>query len=330
MDIKQIAEKAGVSIATVSRAINQPHLVRPSTREKVLKIVREMNYAPNPIAQGLLTGRTNTIALVVPTLRNPYFGQLAEGAESVLAGNGYNLTISSSYESISRQESIIENILKRRVDGLILAGSGAFQEGYEKALNKIKIPIAAIEYIPGQDTFNCIYVDDITGVRMAIEHLIHQGHKRIGVIPGNPKMLVTIRRLKAIKNILAEYDLELDKKLICHGSYDSLESGRLAMTEILAAEKVPTAVFAFNDIMAIGAMKCAQDRGLKIPEDVAIVGFDDIPMSEYTTPGLTTLRAPNFQIGKTAATILLEQINNPTAPIRKVLLPVELVLRGSC
>lgn len=329
MDIKKIAEKAGVSISTVSRAINQPHLVNEQTREKILAIVKESRYVPNPFARSLLTGKTLTIALVVPTLKNPVFGQIAEGAERILSQQGYSLITYSSTASMQRYQTILENIRSRKVDGIILAGSGIFQKGYQEPLENINVPIVAIEYLPGQSSISCIYVDDVMGVRMAIEHLIALKHQYIALIVGNPDMIVTNRRLNAALNTLKFHNIAFKKEHMVYGAYAYLESGYSAMEKLLNSKPIPTAVFAFNDMMAIGALKCIQDKGLKVPSDISIVGFDNIPMSEYFSPGLTTVHQPSLETAESAAKMLLEQIEKPHIPIRKALLPAQLIVRGS-
>lgn len=329
MDIKKIAKKAGVSISTVSRAINQPHLVNEQTREKILAIVKESGYVPNPFARGLLTGKTSTIALVVPTLKNPIFGQTAEGAESYLSFHGYTLITYSSTASMERYQTIVKNIRNRKVDGIILAGSGIFQAGYKEPLEDINVPIVAIEYLPGKATISCIYADDITGVRMALEHLISLKHQRIALLAGNPGMIVTDRRLEAACNTLKFYNIELKKDYVVNGLYAHMESGYNAMKKLLRATPTPTAVFAFNDMLAIGAIKCIEDNGLSVPHDISVIGFDNVPTGEYISPGLTTVSQPSLELAERAAKMLLELIAKPTLPPRKVLLPCELVVRGS-
>ncbi|HHU32957.1 MAG TPA: LacI family transcriptional regulator [Clostridia bacterium] len=329
MDIREIAKKAGVSISTVSRAINQPHLVNKKTRGKILAIVKESGYVPNPFARGLLTGKTSTIALVVPTLKNPIFGETAEGAESYLSFHGYSLITYSSLASMERYQTIVDNIRSRKVDGIILAGSGIFQRGYQEPLEDINVPIVAIEYLPGNTTMSCIYVDDITGVKMALEHLIFLNHRRIALIAGNPGMIVTKRRLEAAYKTLEFYNIDIKEEYLVSGLYAHMESGYTAMEKLLAVDPLPTAVFAFNDMLAIGAIKCIKDKGLSVPHDISIIGFDNIPTGGYISPGLTTINQPCLDIAEKAAKMLLEQIAKPATSVRKILLPCELIIRGS-
>jgi len=329
MDIKKIAQKAGVSISTVSRAINRPHLVNEQTRKKILAIVNEYGYVPNPYARGLLTSKTSTIALIVPTLKNPIFGQTAEGAEGFLSAHGYTLITYSSQASMERYQTIVKNIRGRKVDGIILAGSGIFQTGYQEPLEDIHVPIVAIEYLPGNPTMSCIYVDDVTGVRMALEHLLFLKHRRIALIAGNQGMIITDRRLEAACRTLKFYNIELKEGYLVNGLYAHMESGYEAMKKLLRVTPPPTAVFAFNDMLAIGAIKCIEDNGFNVPHDISVIGFDNIPIGEYIYPGLTTVSQPSLEIAEKAAKMLLELIAKPTLPARKVLLPCELVVRGS-
>lgn len=333
MSIKKIAEQAGVSIATVSRVINQPEVVHPQTRETVLKIIEKLNYTPNPLAKSLLTGKTQNIALIVPTLRNQFFVEIVEGIENYLKERNYNVTIFNTHASMSRQESILEYILKKRLngfaDGVILAGSGAFQEGYEKSLNSVKAPIVAIEYIPDHD-YSCVWVDDSMGARLAIEHLVKLGHQRIGIIAAKPDFLSTRRRVQSAETVLAEHNLPWNDELISYGSaLDTLACGAEAVAKLLDSKKRPTAIFAINDVLAIGALKYVQEKKFRVPQDISIIGFDDIPMSEFCFPGLTTLKSPTYEIGQTAARILLNHLDQNSCAVNKVLLSPELIVRGS-
>lgn len=334
MDIKTIAARAGVSIATVSRALNKPELVRPQTRERILQIVTEMNYTPNPLAKSLLTGRTYTIALVFPTLRNPYFSQLAEGCEAALSSSGYTTSIFSFEEEVPKQQAIFNNIIQRHVDGIILAGSGSLQEGYQQILAGLNIPIVVVEDMPDLDSIpvkagiSCINIDDRQGTRLAIQYLLQKGHTKIGVITGEPQMLITRRRLEATCEVLKNAGLSLNQ--IASGSYISIESGYHCMATLLGKQARVTAVFTFNDLLAIGALNAALDMGLQIPRDVAVIGFDDIPIAPFTRPRLTTVHSPSNEIGIKAARMLLDHINDPSTPRRRVLVPAELITRETC
>ncbi|MGI9952646.1 LacI family DNA-binding transcriptional regulator [Moorellaceae bacterium AZ2] len=330
IDMKTIASKAGVSVATVSRTLNRPEMVRPATREKVLAVVRSLGYSPNPFAQGLATGKTKLIALVVPTLNNSFFGQLAEGCQKFLIPNGYNLVIFISEDYAEKERSLIGNLDQRRIDGLILSGSGFLPHDYPYILEQIKIPTVLVEHLPTDPRFTSVYIDDQAGATMAVQYLINRGHRRIGVIAGHPSMLATTRRLRAVKSILQEHNLPFTKGQIVYGDYASLESGACAMDALIKSSTRPTAVFAFNDVLAIGALKAAQRAGLRVPEDVAIIGFDDIPVAAYCSPGLSTIHSPSLELGRQAAKLLLERLGQDNVPVKKVLLPVELVLRESC
>ncbi|MGI9952637.1 LacI family DNA-binding transcriptional regulator [Moorellaceae bacterium AZ2] len=334
MDIRTIAAKAGVSIATVSRALNKPEMVSPETRAKIIKIVNELEYSPNPVARSLLTGRTYTIALVFPTLRNPYFSQLAEGCEEELSAAGYITCIFSFEEEVAKQRTIFNNIVQRRLDGIILAGSGSLQQGYQQILAGLKIPIVVVEDMPDLDSIavqagiSCINIDDRRGSRMAIEYLLQKGHREIGVITGEPQMLISQRRLGVVRSVLQEAGLSL--RNVANGSYISIESGYRCMVELLNKVPSPTAVFALNDVLAIGALNAALDKGMRVPADVALIGFDDIPIAAHTRPPLSTVHSPSSEIGARAARMLLEHINKPETPRCRILVPPKLVIRETC
>jgi len=327
INMKSIAAQAGVSVATVSRALNRPEMVHPATREKILAIVEDLNYAPNRFAQGLSTGKTKLVALVVPTLNNSFFGQLADGCQSYLVAEGYDLIIYSYEEFGHKDLGIIQNIDQRMIEGLILSGSGFYLDTYQEILNKIKIPVVLVENSPETIGISSVYIDDIAGMTMATQYLINQGHKQIGIIAGPEKMLTTDRRIKAVKNVFKDYHLNLNEKYVVFGEYASLESGATALHKLMKNRKPPTAILAFNDILAIGALKAAIQLGLVIPKDLAVIGFDDIPMAAYCSPALSTIYSPSLELGKHAARLLLEKLTDADAPIKKMLLPVELILR---
>lgn len=325
--MKYVAAKAGVSVATVSRALNRPEMVHPVTREKILAIVEDLSYAPNPFAQGLSTGKTKLIALIVPTLNNSFFGQLADGCQSFLTPEGYNLIIYSYEEYGHKELSIIQDIDQRRIEGLILSGSGFYLDTYQEVLKKIKIPVVLVENSPEAAEISSVYIDDVAGITMAAQYLINQGHKQIGIIAGPEKMLTTDRRVKAVKSVFKEYHINANEKYIIYGEYASLESGADSLRKLMKGKRPPTAILAFNDILAIGALKAAIQLGLNIPRDLAVIGFDDIPMAAYYSPALSTIHSPSLELGKHAARLLLEKLHESDAPTKKVLLPVELILR---
>jgi DNA-binding LacI/PurR family transcriptional regulator len=327
INIKSVAAIAGVSVATVSRALNRPEMVKPATRERILAIIENLNYAPNPFAQGLSSGKTKMIALIVPTLNNSFFGQLADGCQRFLIPQGYNLIIYSSEEYAHRELSIIQAIDQRRVEGLILSGSGFFIDNYQEVLSKITIPLVVVENFTEASHISSVYIDDVAGITLASQYLIDQGHKKIGVIAGHRKMLTTDRRIKAVKSIFKQHHIPFNGKHIVYGDYSSFQSGAQALEKLMKNPCQPTAILAFNDILAIGALKKAVQMGLEIPRQLAIIGFDDIPIAAYSTPALSTIHSPSLELGERAASLLLEQIDSSEAPIKKVLLPVELVLR---
>jgi DNA-binding LacI/PurR family transcriptional regulator len=327
INMKSVAAKAGVSVATVSRALNKPEMVHPVTREKILAIVKELGYAPNPFAQGLSTGKTRLIALIVPTLNNSFFGQLADGCQSYLTPEGYNLIIYSFEEYGHKELGIIQEIDQRRIEGIILSGSGFYLDNYQDVLNKITIPVVLVENSPEVTDISSVYIDDVAGLTMAAQFLINQGHKQIGIIAGPEKMLTTDRRVKAVKSVFKEYNINMFEKYIVYGEYASLESGADALQKLMRLKQPPSAILAFNDILAIGALKSALQLGINIPKELAVIGFDDIPMAAYYSPALSTIHSPSLDLGKHAARLLLEKLGNAQAPIKKVLLPVELILR---
>jgi len=243
-DIQAIATRAGVSTATVSRAINHPGMVLPATRDKIMAIVKELDYAPNPFAHGLSTGKTKLIALIVPTLNNTFFGQIVDGSQRFLISEGFNLIIISSHEYEKKDLSVINSLDQRKIEGIILSGSGFYTSEYKKILGKIKIPLVIIENLPDETNISSVYIDDINGTTLAIEHLLSEGHKKIGIIAGNQQMIATTRRLKSVKSIFKKHNMPLSSLKIVYGEYDSLKSGAKAFNKLKNVLNPPTAIFA--------------------------------------------------------------------------------------
>jgi LacI family repressor for deo operon, udp, cdd, tsx, nupC, and nupG len=330
MDITKIARLTGVSIATVSRALNHPEMVHPKTREKVLKVVEEMEYQPNPHAQALLTGNSNTIALVIPTLKNPYFAQIAEGCENTISERGFNLIIYSTEESHEKEARVISELRRRRVDAAILAGSGLFGTGHDRLFSSVDMPMVLIENIRGQEKHSAVYFDDFAAVRLICDYLTSLGHVSIGLIAGDSGLPTTERKLQWFKEMLYTYGIKTKRSCIVYGQYHLIESGNTAMHQLLSLKEKPSAVFAFNDILAIGAIAAAKEKGLLVPDDISIIGMDDIPISQYTSPSLTTIRSPSYQMGSISANLAIDKAIDPETPPKRVVLPVELIMRDSC
>lgn len=336
MNIKDIAKKAGVSTATVSRALNNPEKVKKETLERVMRVIDDCQYSLNPFARNLASpGRTRNIVLIIPNAVNPFFFDLLRGAESVLDEYGYYLhahNINPHLDDPGRLTTIIEDLGNEGFfDGLILSGSIFLNKSFIPNIPKISKPIVAIDPNPETDTLDCVLVDERTGIWLTFEHLKKRGHQSIGIVHGGFHIELTNRKMHYIRELLTDFGLELRDEWLFESSYDTIDHSYRMMTELLTSNReLPRAFICLNDLMAIGVCRAALDRGYRVPEDFAVVGSDDISFSKFYNPALTTIKVPTEDLGKTAARILLNKLTNPSLPPQRVYLPPTLMVRESC
>lgn len=335
MNIHKIAKLANVSVATVSRVINNPELVKESTLAKVEKVMKDNNYKVNPFARNLIKPRTRNILMIIPNDANQIIFDVAKAAEDVLEENGYILTLFNNRKSIKKQEDLTDMLHKNRntffMDGIIIFGSAPFQEGYEKSLSKITdTPIVAIDTGEISEHLDTVYFDEGACMSMTLEYLHKKGHRNIGIIAGDKDFVITGRRLAEVDRTCKRLGIEIKEEHVVHGLYDSVESGYDVVGDILKSDCPPTAVVAFNDLLAIGCMKYLLENNYKIPEDISVISCDNIKMADYYHPGITTINFPGNSIGKAAAEILLSRIDNRDMPLQQVIFPPSLIERESC
>ena len=323
MNIKEVAKRAGVSVATVSRTLNRPELVLEATRKKILETIEEMDYVPNPSAMSLSTGRTGTVACIVPTLRNEFFNQLVEGCQRILAYSGYRLLIYSTANS----GAFLEKLDQRSIDGVILSGSNYTRENRAN-LDILQVPCVLIENVEQFADFNelppTVYIEDYIGVQFALKYLYAEGNRCFGILAGDQDYIVTQRRLRAVREFFSwapdcQYYVE-------HAGYSDLGQAQTAGYFFLEKKPRPTAIFTFNDMLAAGVLRSLLSTGIKVPEEMELIGFDDIPLASYFTPSLSTMSAPNRRLGEKAAELLLARINGKTIA-QNVLYPLDIKLR---
>ncbi len=301
--IQDVATRAKVSITTVSRVINNnPHRVSRVTRERVLKTIKEMDYRPNALAQGLINKRTMTIGVIIPDISNPYYAEIVRGIQDMADEEGYAVFLQNTDR---RQERIIQYIhlfREKRVDGIIF--SGGIIHGYEplSALREFSQKVVVIGR--HEVDFPAIRVDNIGGATLAIQHLVDLGHQRICFING-PEMSTTSEdRLQGFKNAIAQNGIPFEDGMVKRGNLTP-ESGYQVARELLEMPDRPTAVFASNDLMAFGAVHAAGDLGLSVPRDLAVIGFDNILLSSYFNPTLTTVEIPMYKLGTAAMKMIV-------------------------
>ncbi|MDI6725478.1 MAG: LacI family DNA-binding transcriptional regulator [Smithellaceae bacterium] len=303
-NILDVARRAKVSIATVSRVVNKSdHKVRESTKEKVQKAINELDYRPNALAKGLLMHKTMTIGIIIPDISNPYYAEIVRGIQDVADQSGYAVTL---HNTDKRQEGIIRYIYllrEKSADGIIF--SGGIINRYEtlSILRELKDRVVVI----GRHDvdFPAVMVDNMGGAAQAVEHLIALGHRRIGFIGGPDGSTTAADRLCGYRTALARNGLHFEKRLVRKGDWNP-QSGYLQAATLLEGRARPTAILTANDMMAFGVIKAARARGLTVPSDVAVAGFDNIPLSSYFDPSLTTVEVPMYQLGAASIKTLID------------------------
>ncbi|PJW18190.1 LacI family DNA-binding transcriptional regulator [Geobacillus sp. WSUCF-018B] len=325
--IKDVAKRANVSTATVSRVLRNTGNVTEETRQRVLEAIEALNYQPNVLGRYLRRMETETVLVVVPDITNPFFSKVLRGIEAVALEHGYQVLLGDTQNDVRLEEQYLNLLPQRQVDGMIFLTARIRKELVEEMARQFPI-VLACEYLEGAD-IPTVSIDNISSARKATEHLIRLGHCRIAHLSGPMNIILSRDRLRGYQQALAQHELEADAALVQEGDF-TYESGYNLTLKLLALEKPPTAIFAANDEMAIGAVKAIRHRGGRVPDDVAVVGFDDIHMASIFEPSLTTIAQPMFEIGQKAMELLLALIEGTSARRRQLVLPDRLVIRDSC
>lgn len=325
--IREIAKAAGVSTATVSRVLNTPDQVKPANREAVLRVVEQMDYVNDGMARALAGGRTMTIGLVIPTITNSIYAASTQAIQRLAQREGYAVILVVSDFDPAMEAQLIRRLVERRVDGIILTG-GEHDPAIERILERQAIPHVLTWRLTSETDRPCVSFDNYAAGKLAMDHLIGHGHRRIGLICGRSDVNDRAReRRRAYEDGLAGIGKPVDPDLIFERDFEFVE-GQAAMHRMLESPEPPTAVFAANDIQAIGAIAHCREVGLEVPGDISVIGFDDLPIAQFTSPKLTTVHVPGGAMGRIAATRLLQMIEGETVTGQDVL-PVRLVVRES-
>ncbi|MDI3548293.1 MAG: LacI family transcriptional regulator [Halanaerobiales bacterium] len=326
--IKDIAERAGVSIATVSRVLNDSKPVSPELKRRVLKIIKETEYKPNALARGLIKNQTGLIGVIIPDIGNQTFASLIKGIEGVADQNKFDIIVSNSHGEVEKELEIFDVFREKQLDGIIFSGV-VFSEKHRQFFEKYKIPIVIVSQNFPQVELPSVTIDNFRAAYDATTYLIKLGHKRIAMITGPLQDIAAgMDRYRGFRTALKEYGLEEREEYLKEGDF-SLNSGYKAMGEILKSEVLPTAVFAACDKMAVGAMNCCFDSGYKVPEDISIVGFDDLEIATAVRPALTTIHQDHKEIGAIAARLLINRIRGEEKGAWNVQPAYKLIKRGS-
>ncbi|MDF1513124.1 MAG: LacI family DNA-binding transcriptional regulator [Anaerolineae bacterium] len=326
--IYTVAEKAGVSIATVSRVLNGTARVNEETCAKVHRVMDALGYQPNASARGLAANTTSTIAVVFPKLSGPFFSELIQGAEIAARDNEYHLLIyGASGERLGADNQTL-GMLTTKVDGLILASSG-ISRCYLRDLQRQNLPVVVLGEDPSDIPADSIQPDNIGGAEKIVNHLIGHGYRRIAMIKGPATRTHANDREQGYRKALHDHNLSCYPELVIDGSFDE-SSGYAGMQQLLKLDPMPDAVFTASDQMAIGAMAAIHESGLRVPGDIALVGFDDIETARYMNPPLTTVHQDMLGQGELAVHMLLARIKGMETDIETKILPTTLVIRRSC
>jgi len=322
--IKEIAKKAGVSPSTVSRTLRGQGRISPKTRERILRIAKELGYSPNVSARALVTGRTGTIGFLVHRRQSlaprSFYGEILSGVEREASKGGWHLLFAS--EDFKEVPLMVK---EKRVDGLLLAGCDISPD-LLRSLQDLNIPLVLVDY--HYDKIDSVVTDNVGGACEAVNHLINLGHKPVGFIAERLDDLSFAERLEGYKLALQQNGLPYDETLVAEGVPGS-EGGYVAMKRLLEKAR-PPAIFAANDAAAIGAIRAIKEAGLKVPDDIAVVGFDDGDTATHIEPPLTTMRVFREQMGMLAARRLLDLIKQPDQPPIQVRILTQLIVRKSC
>ena len=327
--ISDVAKLAGVSPVTVSRVINNADNVSPATRARVEQAIDELGYVPSGVAKSLRLKRTRTLALIVPDIQNSFWTTVARGVEDAAHSRGYSIFLCNTDENAEKQRHYLEVVISQRADGVIIAPSDNKIENLE-LLRKRRIPTVVMDrYINGWDV-DTVMGDSVSAARALVKHLIDLGHTRIAMISGPQTTSTSTDRIIGYRIALAEAGIPYDPELIRIGEYRSISGERLTH-QLLASENRPTAIFAANNVIALGVIDALNAHSLRIPQDMALVSFDDLPNTSRLFPFLTVAVQPAYDLGANAAQLLLSRLESDQLPApRHVILPTRLIIRHSC
>ncbi|MFV0593019.1 MAG: LacI family DNA-binding transcriptional regulator [Draconibacterium sp.] len=329
--IHDIAKALNISASTVSRALNNNPLISQATRNKIKKAATEMGYRPNILAANFRTQRTNTIGVIVPLINRHFFSSVISGIEEIAYEQGFAVTISQSNDNFEKESKIAHALFANRVDGLILSiGMGTKTHDHIKLFSDRHIPLIFFDRIVDEIDAHKIVVDDMAGGYLATKHLIKQGRKRIAMIGGPLNLKIYRNRQAGYFKALKEAGLQASDSLIVYNSL-TRKDGTNAIKKLVDTNLHPDAIFCANDTTALSSIIYLREKGLRVPEDIAIVGFSNEPFSEVVTPSISTIQQPGFEMGRKAAELLIRQINQKesTTAFETITMPTKLIIRNS-
>jgi len=326
--MKDVARQAGVSTSTVSHVINNNRFVSEQVREKVEQAIRELNYAPSALARSLKIRQTRTIGMLLTASSNPFYAEVVRGVENSCYERGYSLILCNTEGDEERMNRSLETLMQKRVDGLLLMCTETHLPSAEILNRYPSVPMVMMDWAPFEGRGDIIQDNALLGGEMATRHLIERGYRRIACIAGPQDKTPARLRLEGFHQAMAAHGLTVPEGYVVDGDFE-FQGGFNAMTQLLALEPVPEAVFTSNDAMAVGVYHALYQAGLKVPQDIAVMGYDNIELARYLTPPLTTVHQPKDELGELAIDTLIHRMGAPDASQQTLVLTPELVERGS-
>lgn len=328
--IKDVAQRAGVSVTTVSRVLNNTAPVNEKTKEKIKKAMKELNYTPSIIAQGMRTKKSRTLGVIIPDYINPFYHELFKYLEDAARKEGYHVIVASTGEEAADEVGYINQLVNKNIDGIIVCSYRGEQQTIEYLLKLSReIPVIFMDNLQVKKPINAVYTDGYLGIREIMKHVIEQGHRAIAFIKPLARYHVANDRYEGYKDAMKEAGLGINKEFVYEGNYH-IESGYAAAKYFLTQTKNrPTAIVSATDLMAIGAINYLQSQGIRIPEDIVVAGFDDIYIDKLISPPLTTYKQPIEEIAQKAVKLFIHKSNHPTAKNREIVLKGRVVIRRS-
>jgi len=325
--MRHVAKRANVSVTTVSHVINETRPVSDELRQRVLTAMDELGYQPNLLARSLRQGKTHTIGMIIPDNANPFFAEMARGVEDTSFEQGYSVILCNSDGNLDKELLYANVLAEKRVDGILFVVAGLSTKRILD-LQARRMPLAVVDRDLPDAAVDSVLTDNAQGGWLATHHLVELGHHRIGCITGPSDITPSAERITGYRQALDENGIPVDKALIVRGDFQ-YDSGYQAASQLLQMDDPPTAIFACNDLMAIGVMSAALKLGLHIPADLSVIGFDDVRLASFANPPLTTIVQPKYEIGVIATTMLLERMHDLEMPARRRVFETNLLVRQS-
>jgi LacI family transcriptional regulator len=325
--MRDVAERAGVSVTTVSHVVNNTRKVNPETKDRVEQAMLALGYRPNVLARSLRRGQSQTIGVILPDNTNPYFAEVVRGIEDSSFFQGYSIILCNSDNDLEKERLYTNVLMEKQVDGVIFVAAGLSGRNIEN-LAKLGVPFVLVDRRVPQIEADYVLADNQGGGFKAVNHLIGLGHRAIACLAGPEGVALSSERVEGYRQALEEAGIPFDPSWVVEGDFQ-YQAGYASARKLFSAQKTPTAIFACNDLMAIGIYRCAHERGMRIPGDLSIVGFDDIRLAAFTNPPLTTVKQSKHEMGSIAARLLIERMAQPNLPPRLEILETQLVVRGS-